>query len=189
MHLFAKSDPIIAALIDTFALPTLLDSPTQVGPLAFIDNFIFSSARTDFLKGLAKCVSGLAALGRSKISIPVQFHEAFSSSPHCFSLCLSAGSKSKPGVAFFGSKGPYIFLPGSIDLSKSLLYTPLLLNPVVALNQALLAIDGENGSGGTKISTVVPYIKLETSIYEAFIGAFLKEASSAFHLYCYDKAF
>jgi hypothetical protein len=38
-------------------------------------------------------------------------------------MCLS-GSISQPGVALFGSKGPYNFLHG-IDLSKSLLYTPL----------------------------------------------------------------
>uniref|UniRef100_A0A6N2LRH9 Peptidase A1 domain-containing protein n=1 Tax=Salix viminalis TaxID=40686 RepID=A0A6N2LRH9_SALVM len=120
------------------------------------------------------------------------------------------GSKSQPGVAHFGSRGPYNFLPG-IDLSKSLLYTPLISNPfgkdsdpdkpraspdyyiglssikvngkMVALNKSLLAIDGETGSGGTKISTVVPYTKLQSSIYKTFITAFLKEAaSSAFNL-------
>ncbi|KAJ6299625.1 hypothetical protein OIU76_020573 [Salix suchowensis] len=129
--------------------------------------------------------------------------------PNCFAICLS-GSKSQPGVAHFGSRGPYNFLPG-IDLSKSLLYTPLISNPfgkdsdpdkpraspdyyiglssikvngkMVALNKSLLAIDGETGSGGTKISTVVPYTKLQSSIYKTFITAFLKEAvSSAFNL-------
>ncbi|KAJ6755365.1 ASPARTYL PROTEASE-RELATED [Salix purpurea] len=54
---------------------------------------------------------------------------------------------------------------------------------MVALNKSLLAIDGETGSGGTKISTVVPYTKLQSSIYKTFITAFLKEAvSSAFNL-------
>ncbi|KAG5253706.1 Peptidase [Salix suchowensis] len=166
------------AIIDYFAL-----SSTTQGSLALINGFIFSCARTGFLKGLAKGVSGLAALGRSN---------------------------SQPGVAHFGSRGPYNFLPG-IDLSKSLLYTPLISNPfgkdsdpdkpraspdyyiglssikvngkMVALNKSLLAIDGETGSGGTKISTVVPYTKLQSSIYKTFITAFLKEAvSSAFNL-------
>jgi hypothetical protein len=200
---YKKVKGINIALIDSFALST-----TQ-GSLTLINNFIFSCARTGFLKGLAKGVAGLAALGRSNVSIPVQFNRFFSSSPNCFAICLS-GSKSQPGVALFGSKGPYDFLPG-IDLSKSLLYTPLISNPfgkdsdpdkprsspeyyiglnsikvngkMVALNKSLLAIDGETGPGGTTISTVVPYTKLQRSIYKTFILAFLKEAASpAFNL-------
>ncbi|KAK9272213.1 hypothetical protein L1049_002584 [Liquidambar formosana] len=82
------------------------------------------------------------------------------------------------------------------------MYTPLLLNPVgntvitynrepsdedfigltsinvngkgVELNGTLLTID-HNGFGGTKISTVTPYTILETSIYMAFIEAFVNE--------------
>jgi hypothetical protein len=200
---YRKVDGLNTALIDSFALPN-----TQ-GSLTLINNFIFSCARTGFLKGLAKGVTGLAALGDSNISIPIQINKVFSSSPNCFAICLS-GSKSQPGVALFGSNGPYNFLPG-IDLSKALLYTPLILNPfgkdsepdkptpsseyyigltsmkvngkMVALNRSLLAINGKTGSGGTKISTVVPYTKLQSSIYKAFIMAFLKEAaSSAFNL-------
>ncbi|CAK7341695.1 unnamed protein product [Dovyalis caffra] len=200
---YTKVNRLNTALLDSFALPS------AQGSLTLIDNFIFSCARTGFLKGLAKGVTGLAALGRSNVSIPVQINKRFSSSPNCFAICLS-GSKSQPGVALFGSKGPYNFLPG-IDLSKSLVYTPLILNPLgkdsdldnlrpspeyfvgltsikvngkmVALNKSLLAIDGETGSGGTKISTVVPYTKLQNSIYKAFTLAFLKEAaSSAFNL-------
>uniref|UniRef100_A0A6N2MIH3 Peptidase A1 domain-containing protein n=1 Tax=Salix viminalis TaxID=40686 RepID=A0A6N2MIH3_SALVM len=201
---YKKVNGVNTAIIDSFAL-----SSTTQGSLALINSFIFSCARTGFLKGLAKGVSGLAALGRSNVSIPVQLNKLYSSYPNCFAICLS-GSKSQPGVAHFGSRGPYNFLPG-IDLSKSLLYTPLISNPfgkdsdpdkpraspdyyiglssikvngkMVALNKSLLAIDGETGSGGTKISTVVPYTKLQSSIYKTFITAFLKEAaSSAFNL-------
>ncbi|KAJ6755364.1 ASPARTYL PROTEASE-RELATED [Salix purpurea] len=100
---------------------------TTQGSHALINGFIFSCARTGFLKGLAKGVSGLAALGRSNVSIPVQLNKLYTSYPNCFAICLS-GSKSQPGVAHFGSRGPYNFLPG-IDLSKSLLYTPLISNP------------------------------------------------------------
>ncbi|KAB5512455.1 hypothetical protein DKX38_029483 [Salix brachista] len=200
---YRKVNGLNTALIDPFALPN------AQGSLTLINNFIFSCARTGFLKGLAKGITGLAALGRSNISIPIQINKVFPSTPNCFAICLS-GSISQPGVALFGSKGPYNFLPG-IDLSKSLVYTPLLLNPLgkdsepdkpilsseyhigltsikvngkmVALNNSLLAINGEKGSGGTKISTVVPYTKLQSSIYKAFILAFLKEAaSSAFNL-------
>lgn len=98
---------------------------------------------------------------------------------------------------FFGG-GPYVFLPGS-DVSKSLMYTPLIINPVstagvsvggeksaeyfigvrsikinekpVKLNQTLLRIN-KKGVGGTKISTVNPYTLLESSIYKAVLRAF-----------------
>uniref|UniRef100_A0A6N2MKQ4 Peptidase A1 domain-containing protein n=1 Tax=Salix viminalis TaxID=40686 RepID=A0A6N2MKQ4_SALVM len=186
---YRKVNGINAALVDSLALPN-----TQ-GSLVSISNFIFSCARTGFLKGLAKGVTGLAALGNSNLSIPVQINKAFPSSPNCFAMCLS-GSTSQPGLALFGR----------IDLSKSLLYTPLIFNPLgrdsdsnnhrlspeyyvgltsikvngkmVALNKALLAIDGQSGSGGTRISTIVPYTKLQSSIYKAFTLAFLKEAAS-----------
>ncbi|KAG6738661.1 hypothetical protein POTOM_058283 [Populus tomentosa] len=200
---YKKVNSLNDALVDYLALLN------NLGSLSSIDNFIFSCARTGFLKGLAKGVTGLASLGNSNLSIPVQINKAFSSSPNCFAMCLS-GSISQPGVALFGSKGPYNFLHG-IDLSKSLLYTPLIFNPLgrdsdpnthrlspeyyvgltaikvngkmVAFNKALLAIDDQSGSGGTRISTLVPYTKLQSSIYKAFTLAFLKEAaSSAFNL-------
>ncbi|KAL9344987.1 hypothetical protein Peur_062662 [Populus x canadensis] len=200
---YKKVNGLNDALVDYLALLN------NLGSLSSIDNFIFSCARTGFLKGLAKGVTGLASLGNSNLSIPVQISKAFSSSPNCFAMCLS-GSISQPGVALFGSKGPYNFLHG-IDLSKSLLYTPLIFNPLgrdavpnthtlspeyyvgltaikvngkmVAFNKTLLPIDGQSGSGGTRISTVVPYTKLQSSIYKAFTLAFLREAaSSAFNL-------
>lgn len=198
---YKKVNSLNDALVDYLALLN------NLGSLSSIDNFIFSCARTGFLKGLAKGVTGLASLGNSNLSIPVQINKAFSSSPNCFAMCLS-GSISQPGVALFGSKGPYNFLHG-IDLSKSLLYTPLIFNPfgrdsdpythrspeyyvgltsikvngeMVAFNKALLAFN-DRGYGGTRISTLVPYTKLQSSIYKAFTLAFLKEAaSSAFNL-------
>ncbi|CAI9113264.1 OLC1v1013837C1 [Oldenlandia corymbosa var. corymbosa] len=87
----------------------------------------------------------------------------------------------------------------SSDISKSLSYTPLLINPVninpiyfkgepsaeyyvrvtsirvnekpVSINSTLLSIN-DDGNGGTKISTVVPYTVMETSIYNALTNAF-----------------
>ncbi|KAB5512454.1 hypothetical protein DKX38_029482 [Salix brachista] len=173
---YRKVNGINAALVDTLALPN-----TQ-GSLVSISNFIFSCARTGFLKGLAKGVTGLAALGNSNLSIPVQINKAFPSSPNCFAMCLS-GSTSQPGLVLLGSKGPYNFLQG-IDLSKSLLYTPLIFNPLgrdsdpnthrlspeyyvgltsikvngkmVALNKALLAIDGQSASPSFNLTTTKP---------------------------------
>ena len=188
------------ALLDSLALPTT-DGSTQLSQLGgLVPDFLFSCSQTSLLQGLAKGVAGLAALGRSNFSLPAQVSRSLSL-PRYFALCLS-GSRSNPGPVFLGSSGPYFF-NSKIDLSKSLIYTPLILNPVgsteityylqpsdeyfigltsikvngkaVPINASLLTVD-ENGFGGTKISTVDPYTVLETSIYKAFIDLFVKEA-------------
>uniref|UniRef100_A0A5B6ZLU4 Putative basic 7S globulin-like n=1 Tax=Davidia involucrata TaxID=16924 RepID=A0A5B6ZLU4_DAVIN len=190
---------IAQALVDSLAL--LTTDGRSPGQLALVHDFVFSCSKTSLLKGLAKGVDGLTGLGRSNFSLPAQVSTAFSS-PYLFALCLS-GSHSATGVAFFNTGGPYYFLP-EVDLSKSLIYTPLILNPVgstiitylhpsdeyfigvtsvevngkaVQLNQTLLTID-QNGFGGTKISTVTPYTVLETSIYKAFTEAFVSESAA-----------
>ncbi|KAL3508086.1 hypothetical protein ACH5RR_033468 [Cinchona calisaya] len=109
---------------------------------------------------------------------------------------LASGVK---GIAGLRRENPYNFLPGK-DISKSLTYTPLLINPVstagsyfegepsveyfigvksievngkpVLINSTLLTI--KEGNGGTKISTVNHYTVMETSIYKAFTRAFVK---------------
>lgn len=110
-----------------------------------------------------------------------------------------SSSTNSPGVKFIG-EGPYVLLPG-IDVSKNLLNTPLLTNPISTagssfggqpstdyfigvksikvngelfpINDTLLQINEENGQGGTKISTINPYDVLETSIYKALVKAFV----------------
>lgn len=143
----------------------------------------------------------MAGFGRSNFSLPAQVSGAYAS-PYLFVLCLS-GSGKAPGAAIFNTSGPYYFSPG-IDLGRYLIYTPLLLNPVdftqvtyshpsdeyfvgvttvkvngkaLQLNKTLLAID-ENGFGGTRISTVVPYTVLEASIFNALTEAFVKESAA-----------
>ncbi|CAK7341697.1 unnamed protein product [Dovyalis caffra] len=194
---FSQNGPYAPAIVDYFSMPNLDNTGSSGGPsLSSPFTFIFSCGSKEYLQGLATGVTGSAGLGRSNISIPVQA-SAIYHYPRYFALCLS-GSKTRPGPYKFGSR---------IDLSKSLVYTPLLLNPVgkysypdlkkpsdeyfigvtsikvngkvVALNQSLLPIDSGNGSGGTKLSTVVPYTQLETSIYKAVTEAFVKAAASS----------
>ncbi|KAH9765261.1 peptidase A1 domain-containing protein [Citrus sinensis] len=101
------------------------------------------------------------------------------------------------GVIIIGD-GPYVLLP-NVDVSKSLTYTPLLINQVnteggflgtpsneyfigvksikvgrkaIPLNTTLLSIDSD-GIGGTKFSASVPYTALETSFYKALLQAFV----------------
>ncbi|KAF3326537.1 basic 7S globulin-like protein [Carex littledalei] len=175
---------------DVFSLPST--DGYKPGPAATDPHFIFSCGPTSLLEGLARGTTGIIGLGRTKISPPEQLAATFSFQ-RTFAICLSGSI----GFMFFGG-GPYVFLPG-IDVSKSLIYTPLLVNPVstagtsvngeksaeyfigvksikinekpVKLNQSLLSIN-KKGFGGTKISTVNPYTLLESSIYKAVLGAF-----------------
>ncbi|KAK4737926.1 hypothetical protein R3W88_001623 [Solanum pinnatisectum] len=103
-------------------------------------------------------------------------------------------------VIFIG-EGPYVLVLPNIDVSKNLLYTPLLTNPIstagssfggepstdyfigvksikvngdlVPINNLLLEINEENGQGGKKISTIDPFTKWESSIYKALVKAFV----------------
>nr|XP_016463547.1 PREDICTED: basic 7S globulin-like [Nicotiana tabacum] len=170
---------------------------STLGPFLKPGKVVFGCADASILKSLAKGVKGIAGLGNGYVSIPYQLIYRFSR-PRKIGLCLSSSTTS-PGVIFFGYPEPYNFLPG-IDVSKNLLYTPLLTNPIstagsyfggetstdyfigvksikvngelVLINNLLLQINKETGKGGTKISTVDPYTVLETSIYKALVKAF-----------------
>ncbi|XVF60419.1 hypothetical protein PTKIN_Ptkin08bG0044300 [Pterospermum kingtungense] len=156
-----------------------------------VPNFLFSCGNTFMLDGLANGVTGMAGLGRHPISMPTLFSAAFTFDRK-FAICLNSQSKSR-GVIFFGD-GPYIFLPNHVDISKHLIYTPIVHNPesteyfiqvksiringnTVPLNTSLLSIDHE-GNGGTKISTVKPYMIMETSMYNAVVKAFVNEIAN-----------
>ncbi|WMV10420.1 hypothetical protein MTR67_003805 [Solanum verrucosum] len=167
------------------------------GPYLKPSKVVFGCADTSLLKGLAKGVKGIAGFGNGYVAIPNQLIFRFSR-PRKIGLCLSSSINS-PGVIFIG-EGPYVLLP-NIDVSKNLLYTPLLTNPIstagssfggepstdyfigvksikvngdlVPINNLLLEINEENGQGGTKISTIDPHTKLESSIYKALVKAFV----------------
>lgn len=167
-------------------------TPTKV---VSVPNFLFICGSKVVQNGLAKGVTGMAGLGRTRVSLPSQFSSAFSFHRK-FAICLTANSGAD-GVMFFGD-GPYNL---NQDVSKVLTYTPLITNPVstapsaflgepsveyfigvksikvseknVPLNTTLLSIN-KNGVGGTKISTVNPYTVMETTIYKAVADAFVK---------------
>ncbi|KAF8401642.1 hypothetical protein HHK36_012588 [Tetracentron sinense] len=175
---------------------------SNLGPIVTLKSFLFACGSPIILKSLASGVTGMAGLSRDRIGLPSQFSAAFRF-PRKFALCLSSSTKSN-GAIFFGN-GPYVMLP-NVDVSKNLVHTPLLINPVstagsyfkgeksveyfigvksikinqkrLPLNTTLLSIRRSNGVGGTKISTVNPYTVLETSIYNAVTNAFAKEAAS-----------
>jgi hypothetical protein len=154
------------------------------GRVVSVPKLAFACGATFILDRLASGVKGMAGLGRTGVSLSSQFSAAFRFRRK-FAICLSSSTRSN-GVIFFGD-GPYVMLP-NIDVSKSLIYTPLIFNPVstasayqigdpsseyfigvksikingksVPLNATLLSID-EKGFGGTKISTVNRYTVME----------------------------
>ncbi|KAE8674083.1 2-hydroxyisoflavanone dehydratase-like [Hibiscus syriacus] len=198
-NLFPANNVVNSATIGEVAQDVVSVQSTDgksSGEAVSTSKFLFTCGSTFLMDGLASGVNGVAGLGRTKVSMPSQFSAAFSF-PRKFAVCLGSSS----GVVFFGD-GPYSFLPSVTDISKSLSYTPLILNPVstapssfegepssdyfigvtgisvngklVALNKTLLSINKE-GHGGTKISTVAAYTLLQTSIYKAVVKAFIKE--------------
>ncbi|BFG15309.1 hypothetical protein CerSpe_015830 [Prunus speciosa] len=86
-----------------------------------------------------------------------------------FAICLSSSTSSN-GAVFLGY-GPYVLLPG-IDVSKSLVYTPLLLIP---FSTAPGYVADPSAEYFINVNTVNPYTVLENTIYNAFVDAFVKE--------------
>ncbi|KAF5174954.1 Basic 7s globulin [Thalictrum thalictroides] len=155
------------------------------GPVVSVPHFIFGCAPSSILQGpLPTNTQGFAGFGRSQVSLPSQLASHFGFRQK-FALCLGGN-----GVIFFGD-GPYMMQPG-VDVSKSLSTTPLIVsrqgeyligvrsikinNKNVPINTTLLPIY-PRGNGGTKISTVVPYTVLETSIFRAVTQFFANELS------------
>ncbi|EEE63672.1 hypothetical protein OsJ_18490 [Oryza sativa Japonica Group] len=144
-------------------------------PRATAPGFLFTCGATSLTKGLGAAATGMMSLSRARFALPTQVASIFRFSRK-FALCLAPAESS--GVVVFGD-APYEFQP-VMDLSKSLIYTPLLVNPVngraVPLNATLLAI-AKSGVGGTKLSMLSPYTVLETSIYKAVTDAFAAETA------------
>ncbi|KAA8548592.1 hypothetical protein F0562_000276 [Nyssa sinensis] len=158
----------------------------QMGSITTVRHFLFSCAPTSLLQGLSNGVKGILGLGRSRIALPSQlattlgFHRKFA-------VCLSSSA----GVILTGDGHST-----GTDIFKSLTYTPLITNQAgtleqyyinvksikingkrLSLNTSLLSMD-QKGYGGTKISTVVPYTTLESTIYDTFVKAYSKTATS-----------
>ncbi|KAF5465638.1 hypothetical protein F2P56_015621 [Juglans regia] len=169
------------------------DDSKAAGPTATVfQQFLFSCAPTFLLNGVASGAKGMLGLGRTRISLPSQISSALGTHP-IFTICLSSSEGimvSDQGPDHHGS----IFGP---EISRSLTYTPLVTNQGdnmlseyfvgiksisiegkrLSLNASLLSLDGE-GVGGTKLSTIVPYTTMESTIYATFIEAYIKAASS-----------
>ncbi|KAL5541666.1 hypothetical protein UlMin_009376 [Ulmus minor] len=141
-------------------------------------SFLFVCSPKSLLNGLAIEARGMVGLGRSRIALPSQISQALASKWQ-FSLCLSSSN----GVVLYenGHQSSYF---GS-ELSKSLIYTPLLQDGSSSsqyfINLKSIQIGGKKLSldlKSTKLSTIVPYTTMATSIYTLFVKAYEKAASS-----------
>ncbi|KAF8765681.1 hypothetical protein HU200_008178 [Digitaria exilis] len=188
-------------ITDVLALPTTF-RPAP-GPLAAAPAFLFTCGATSLTRGLAAGASGMASLSRARFALPTQLAATFRFARK-FALCLPPDGAA--GVVVFGDAAPYGFQPGFTLSNASLIYTPLLVNPVSTagvstkgdksdeyfvgvtgikvngravpgLNATLLAIDRKSGVGGAKLSTVAPYTVLESSIHKAVTDAFAAETT------------
>ncbi|XP_062108443.1 probable aspartic proteinase GIP2 [Humulus lupulus] len=141
--------------------------------------FLFACAPKPLLNGLAGGANGIVGLGRTRIAFPSQVSAAFSSEWQ-FTLCLSSSN----GVVLY-EKGYYSSVFGS-EISKSLIYTPLLAGPGDSqheyfINLKSIRIGGKRLSFDvkhTRLSTIVPFTTMESSIYAIFIKAYEKAAFS-----------
>ncbi|KAK1351736.1 Basic 7S globulin [Heracleum sosnowskyi] len=164
--------------------------------------FPFSCADSDSLRGLSSKTKGMTGLANTITSLHSQLSTKFKL-PHKFALCLPSTTEYPLGHMFIGG-GPYYFQPYGKDIAKELITTKLVINPVstypiysvgdasdeyfidvtsisvdnklVSVNATLLSIDKE-GNGGTKLSTVTPFTKLQTSIYKSLVSDFKKAAA------------
>lgn len=164
--------------------------------------YLFSCANSDLLRGLSNSTTGMSGLANTTTSLHTQMSAQFNL-PRKFAICMPSASDYVIGQIFIGG-GKYIYPPYYKDIATELSTTPLMTNPVstapaytegdpsdeyfiyvksisvdhkvVAVNSSLLSID-KQGNGGTKLSTIIPYTKLETSIYKALVDNFNKAAA------------
>uniref|UniRef100_M1AHY7 Basic 7S globulin 2 small subunit n=1 Tax=Solanum tuberosum TaxID=4113 RepID=M1AHY7_SOLTU len=182
-------------IIDTYTGAELAEDVLAIGskPVVLVSQpkFIFTCIRSFIMTHLAKGVTGIAGFGHnSTISIPNQLASLDSKFTNKFGICLSSSTRSS-GVIFIGSTPYYVYNP-MIDISKNLVYTPLVKNTFttskfseyhvkvssiriagknVPLNKTLLSI--KQGLGGTRISTTTAFTILHTTIYDAVKTAFI----------------
>ncbi|KAI3948137.1 hypothetical protein MKX01_014736 [Papaver californicum] len=172
---------------DVVSVQSFIDV-SKPGPNAKVRRFTFGCGSTSLLQGLARGVKGIASFGRSELSLPSQFASAFRI-PRIFAVCLpSVTASDSKGAMVFGG-GPYD-MPLGNDISKQLTYTPLKINPndpaEYNIQVKAITIDGKQvpigsnlsskGFGWTKISTVIPYTIMHTSIYKSFTRVFIEKA-------------
>ncbi|XP_059433252.1 probable aspartic proteinase GIP2 [Corylus avellana] len=150
------------------------------GSKATVDQFVFSCAPTFLLNGLASGAKGMMGLGRTPIALPSQISTALGTQQK-FTICLS----SSDGI-LVSDQGPHDSVFGP-EISRSVTYTPLFSLQEHSIGVKSIKINGNrlslnasllSSNGGTKLSTIVPYTTMESTIYATFIKAYIQAAAS-----------
>ncbi|XP_052188894.1 probable aspartic proteinase GIP2 [Diospyros lotus] len=145
-----------------------------LSPITAVDHFLFSCAPSWLVNGLASGAQGMLGLGRSRISLPSQLAAV----DRKFAVCLS------PAAGFV--------LSCDRPFPYPLTYTPLVSNQVagktepdyyinvrsIKINGKKLSLNTSLLSLGTKLSTIVPYTTMESSIFETFARAYTMVAAA-----------
>ncbi|XP_068333891.1 probable aspartic proteinase GIP2 [Pyrus communis] len=143
-------------------------------------NFQFSCAPMLLLYGLASGAKGMLGLGRTQMSMTSQISAQLSSKLQ-FIICLSSSN----GVVLHenGHRSSNF----RTKIPDSMIYTPL-VNQVetpheYVINLKSIKISGKKLSlgieeGKIKLSTIVPYTTMESSIYATFTKAYEQAATS-----------
>jgi hypothetical protein len=154
---------------------------SMAGSKAPVDEFVFSCAPTFLLNGLASGAKGMIGLGRTPLALPSQISTALGTQ-HKFTICLS----SSDGIIMVSDQAPHDSVFGS-EISRSVAYTPLFSLDEHFIGVKSIKINGKrlslnasllSSNGGTKLSTIVPYTTMESTIYATFIKAYIQAAAS-----------
>ncbi|KAI3809470.1 hypothetical protein L1987_25446 [Smallanthus sonchifolius] len=138
-----------------------------------------SCAPSSLKRSLPELAGGVAAFSWPTLAFPRQLQTAIPGMEDKFALCLPSESL---GVAFLG-EGPFYFTSfPNLDLRSILSYTPLFrkhsnsLGYYIRINR--ISINGITiplpslKTGSVKLSTVIPYTKLRSDIFKAFVSSF-----------------
>ncbi|KAL2493195.1 Eukaryotic aspartyl protease family protein [Abeliophyllum distichum] len=186
---------------ENFTLPPFKVCSFEVKWLVEISNILIWLFNV-LKEGLATGTQGLIGLGRTNIALPAQLASRFKI-PQKFALCISSSGYEDIIIGGGPYKAPFQ------ELSKSLISSPLIRNPVeisptekienssveyfinvksiivgnktLSLNTTLLSFD-KNGNGGTNLRTVKPYTILHRSIFRALVNEFVKEATTNYNI-------
>ncbi|GMN46599.1 hypothetical protein TIFTF001_015777 [Ficus carica] len=169
-------DILVVDLVD----PSTLEGIRAVGKHTH-NNFLFACVQKTLLKGLASGARGMLGLGKSRISMPSQVSSSLDSKRQ-FSMCLS----SSKGVVLYENGQYRVSSYFGSEISNSLLYTPLLSGEGDSqndyfINLKTIRIGGKRLSFDVekaKLSTIVPYTTMESSMYAVFAQAYERAALS-----------
>ncbi|KAL3813270.1 hypothetical protein ACJIZ3_014538 [Penstemon smallii] len=178
----------------------LLEFDLTSSMLRYNIRFPFQYSDPILRRGLASSSQGVISLGRIRTSLQAQLASSFKIREK-FALCVP--SSGHEGNLIIGN----VAYNKPIEaISKSLISTPLIRNPVssygndiignltltyfinvksirvnnksVSFNNSLLSIDESTGDGGTCLRTVRSYTSLHRSIYIALVDEFVNAAAS-----------